>query len=171
MPGGAGVVTAALSLAMALGFSGCQSTPAAPDYDPIVPQFLLEAPEQQPGVQQVELPVSQVQIPVYPRVALAQSDVRNVELVQVDLGLCLMFEFTPEASRALLRLSSSNIGRRLVVTLNGRPLGARPLEGPITDGRLFVFVEVPDDALPDTAVNLKRTVHEIQTALQKSQGR
>ena len=155
-------------LAVAFGAAGCQSTKVVDDFDPIVPQFLLEAPERQPSAQIVALPVSQVQIPVYPRVALAQSDVRNVELVQVELGLCLMFEFTPEASRGLMRLSSSNIGRRLVVTLNGRPMGARPIEGPIPDGRLFVFVEVPDDALPDTAVNLKRTVHEIQAALQKS---
>lgn len=161
----------AFALTIALVHGGCQSPQAARDFDPIVPQFLLEAPSQQPGAQVIELPVSQVQVPVYPRVALSQTDVSNVELVHVDLGLCLMFEFTPGAGRVLFRLSSSNIGRRLVVTLNGRPLGARLIEGPIQDGRLLVFVEVSDEELPATAVNLKRTVHEIQTALQRSQGR
>lgn len=147
---------------------GCQSSRADRDFEPIVPQFLLEASEDQPRTQVVELPVSEVRIPVYPRVALPQSDVRNVELVKVDLGLCLLFEFTPSASRSLMRLSSANLGRRLVVTLNGRPMGARVMEGPITDGRLFIFVELPEDQLSDTAVNLKKTVHEIQAALTKS---
>lgn len=167
MRGRRGLIVA-LGTAVLWAAGGCQSSQADRDFEPIVPQFLLEASEGQPGTQVVELPVSEVRIPVYPRVALPQSDVRNVELVKVDLGLCLLFEFTPSASRSLLRLSSANLGRRLVVTLNGRPMGARVMEGPIADGRLFIFVELPEDQLPDTAVNLKKTVQEIQAALQKS---
>ena len=154
----------AATLAAALALAGCQST-ATDDYDPIVAQFYIEVPPQVPGSTLAQLPRSGVQIVVSPRPVLGEADLRNVELVKVDLGLCLMFEFTPDGARGLTRLSSGNLGRRLVVTLNGQPFGARLLDGPIFDGRLMVFVELPDDELTRTAVNLKRTAHEIQTAL------
>lgn len=150
--------------------AGCQ-TPGKRDYDPVIAQFLLEVPPQMRMAQTVQLPRSGVPIVVAGAPVLTEIDIRNVELVQVDLGLCLMFEFTPDGARALLRISGANLGRRLVVTLNGRPFGARVLDGPIVDGRLLVFVELPDDELSDTAVNLKRTAQEIQTALAEGRRR
>lgn len=158
----AGGFAALVGLAFLL--CGCQS-PEARDYEPVVPQFLLETPSQVRGALVVQLPRSGVLVVVSPAPVFSEIDVRNVELVKVDLGLCLMFEFTPDGARALTRLSSGNLGRRLVVTLNGQPFGARLLDGPIFDGRLMVFVELSDDELTRTAVNLKRTAHEIQTAL------
>jgi hypothetical protein len=79
-----------------------------------------------------------------------------------------MFVFTPDAARSLHRVSASNLGRRLIVTLNGRAFGARQFEAPINDGRLFIFVELPDDELTETAVNLKRTATDIQRAVHRS---
>ena len=158
-------VVAALVLA-----AGCQSI-AERDFEPVVPQFLLETPLQVRSATAVELPRSGVQIVVAAAPVLSESDVRNVELVKVDLGLCVMFEFTPEGTRALMRISAANLGRRLVVTLNGRPFGARMLDGPIIDGRLLTFVELPDDELSETVVNLKRTAQEIQTALAEGRRR
>lgn len=156
-------------LAIVLGWSGCQSTPKA-DYEPVIPEFYVEVPPQVAGAVSMQLPRSGVQVVVSPRPLLAGADVRNVELVKVDLGLCLLFEFTADGARTLLRLSSSNLGRRLVVTLNGKPFGARLLDGPITDGRLLTFVELADEELTRTAVNLKRTAHEVQTALAEGKG-
>jgi hypothetical protein len=157
-------------LAMVLGWSGCQTTPED-DYEPVIAEFYVEVPPQVSGAVTMQLPRSGVQVVVSPRPLMAGADVRNVELVKVDLGLCLMFEFTPDGARTLLRVSGSNLGRRLVVTLNGKPFGARLLDGPITDGRLLTFVELSDDELTETAVNLKRTALEVQTALAEGKGK
>jgi len=158
-----------LALSALFAFPGCQ-TPTAEDYDPVIAQFFVEVPPQIPGASTALLPRSGVQIVIGPRPVLTEPDIRNVELVKVDLGLCLMFEFTPEGTRSLLRLSGSSLGRRLVVTLNGKPFGARMLDGPMNDGRLLIFVELPDDELTTTAVNLKRTAAEIQIALAQGLG-
>lgn len=155
----------------ALVLVGCQSTTKPLDFEPMVPRFLMEAPAEAPGAQVIELPVSKVRIPIYSRPVLAEADVGNVELVKVDLGLCLMFDFTAEGARNLLRLSASNLGRRLVVTLNGAPFGARVFDGPIQDGRLFIFVEMSDPQITAAAVDLKRTVQEVQSARARANGK
>lgn len=160
----------AAALLVASAIAGCQSPPKD-DYEPVIAQFFVEVPPQIPGAVTTQLPRSGVQVVVSPRPVLVEADVRNVELVKVDLGLCLMFEFTPEGARSLLRLSSANLGRRLVVTLNGKPFGARLLDGPINNGVLLTFVELPDDELTGTAVNLKRTALEVQTALAQGRGK
>jgi hypothetical protein len=151
--------------------AGCQTSDKPLDFDPLVPRFLMEAPAQAPSTTTVELPISKVRVPVYPRAVLNEVDIANVELVRVDLGLCLMFDCTPTGARNLMRLSAANLGRRLVVTLNGTPFGARLLEGAIHDGRLFIFVEMNDEQITSAAVDLKKTVHEVQAARARGQGK
>ncbi len=152
-------------------WSGCETPPRALDFDPLVPRFYMEAPVQAPATRMVALPVSKVEIPVYERPVLTELDIANAELVHVDLGLCLMFDCTREGTRQLLRLSAANLGRRLVMTLNNVPYGARLLEGPIQDGRLFIFVEMNDEQITAAAVDLKRTVHEVQAARARGEGK
>jgi hypothetical protein len=156
-------VVAAAAL-LALGLGACATPPEPLDFDPLIPRFFMEAPVQAPATEQIQLPVSQVKIPVYQRAVMSELDIANVELVQVDLGLCLMFECTREGAGVLLRLTASNLGRRLVVTLNGAPYGARLIDGPMQDGRLFMFVEMNDEQVTQAAVDLKMTVHEVQAA-------
>lgn len=157
--------------AAGLCWAGCQSPPKPLDFDPLVPRFLMEAPAEAPAAQVVELPISKVRVPVYMRPVLTELDIANVELVHVDLGLCLMFECTSDGARNLLRLSASNLGRRLVVTLNGVAFGARVFDAPIQDGRLFIFVEMADEPITTAAVDLKRTVHEVQAARARGEGK
>lgn len=147
--------------------NACTTADRTRDFEPVVAQFHLEVPAQAPNAVLVHLPRSGVDVPVGPRVVLAETDVSNVELVRVDLGLCLLFEFQGDAARALHRLTASNLGRRLVVSLNGRPLGVRIIDSAIADGRLFCFLEMPDDELTTTALNLKKTTEEIQAAVQR----
>jgi len=169
---GHGVGPAVLGLAVLVGLLGGCATPPAPfDFDPLIPRLLMEAPPQAPAITTVELPVSHVQIPVYPRAVLSELDLANVELVHVDLGLCLMLECTREGSGILLRLSAANLGRRLVITLNGTPYGARVLDAPIQDGRLFIFVEMSDEQITSAAIDLKKTVHEVQAARARGEKR
>jgi hypothetical protein len=146
---------------------GCQSTTtvAEEDFEPVIARFAVEATAEISVAEVVTLPQSGVTIPVYPSIGFSELDIANVELVRVDLGLCLLFEFTPSATRTLFRVSGANIGRRLVLSLNGQPVGARLLEGPIQDGKLLIFAEMNDDELTDTAVNLKKTARKIQEAV------
>jgi len=80
-----------------------------------------------------------------------------VEMVQVKLGWCLVFRLTPPAVRDFYRLSVGAQGRRLVLTLNGQPIGARRFDQAISDGGLLIFLEVLDSDLPEIADRVRRT--------------
>jgi len=92
---------------------------------------------------------------VNPKPVITEGDVVNVELVQVDLGKCLMFQLTPSAARDFYRLSGTHQGRRLVLLINDVAIGARRLDGAMADGLVYIFVEMPDDQLPELVVRLK----------------
>lgn len=147
-------------LLLALAFAGCQSSPQKKDYTPTQARFFLE--EADARTVSVTLPKSGVRVAVGPKPVFTEGDLVNVELMQVDLGKCLLFQFTPAAARDLYRVSGSNQGRRLVLFLNNVAVGARRMEGPFADGAVMVFVEVPDADLPVLVSNLKKTSAEIQ---------
>lgn len=155
------IKSAVCLLLIALSFSGCQS-PEKVDYTPTLARFFLE--EADARTISALLPQSGVRIMVGPKPVLTEGDVVNVELMQVELGKCLMFQLTPAAARDLYRVSGSNQGRRLVLFLNNLPVGARRMEGPLAEGTVFMFAEMPDDALPALVDNLKKTSAAIQRA-------
>ena len=141
------------------GLAGCAtSTPKGPP--PMVARFFVEAANT--GGTTLVLPTSGVQIAVNAQPVLSEADIVAVELARVDLGPCLMFQVAPGATRDLYRLTASHQGRRLVLMINGGPVGARRIDGPIADGVLFIFVEVPDAALPRLVEELKRGVAAVQ---------
>ena len=145
--------------------AGCQSGPQPKDYTPTLARFFLEnTSDRSVGV---TLPQSGVRVAVGSKPVFTEGDIVNVELMQVDLGKCLMFQLTPTAARDLYRVSASNQGRRLVLVLNDVTVGARRLEGPLVEGALLVFVELPDASLPALVQNLKKT----SVALQKAAAR
>jgi hypothetical protein len=156
------MIKPALSLLLfALLFTGCQ-TPEKKDYIPTLARFFLE--EADARTVSVSLPQSGVRVTIGPKPVFTEGDVVNVELMQVDLGKCLMFQFTPAAARDLYRVSGSNQGRRLVLFLNNVAVGARRMEMPLSEGRVFVFVELEDSALPALVENLKKTSVALQRA-------
>jgi hypothetical protein len=135
--------------------AGCATTEAPRDYTPARAQFFLESVDGR-GIA-VLLPQSGVKIPVNAQPVISEGDIVNVELAQVELGRCLMFQLTPPAARDLYRLTGSHQGRRLVLLVDGAALGARQIDRPISDGNVLVFAEVPDAALPMLVDNLKKT--------------
>ena len=144
--------------------AGCQSPPP-PDYSPTLARFFLENPS---GAVGMRLPQSGVQLAVAPKPVLTEFDFVDVAVAQVELGRCLMFQLTPAAARDLYRLSVPNQGRRLVLVVNGVPLGARRIDRPLDDGAVLVFAEVADEALLSLANNLRKTSAELQRTLRKS---
>ncbi|MDP3072993.1 MAG: hypothetical protein Q8N18_22055 [Opitutaceae bacterium] len=145
---------ALLALA-ALAFAGCGSTPAPRDYTPVAVRFHLES-NSGDGTP-VALPNSGLSLLLNSKPVLTEGDVVDVDLVQVDLGRCLYFQLTPAATRDFYRLSVSHQGRRLVLLLDGIAMGARLVDGPITNGAVFIFIERPDEELPALVANLKKS--------------
>ncbi len=142
---------------------GCATTSAPRDYKPTQARFFLEAATAQ-GTP-VTLPNSRVNVVVNAKPVFTEGDIVNVELMQVDLGKCLMFQLTPTATRDFYRLSGAHQGRRLVLMVDDAPLGARRIDGAITNGAIFIFVELPDEALPALVDNLKKTSAAMQREL------
>lgn len=134
--------------------AGCESTPKSPAVAPLTARFHLETRPGEAGVP-VQLPQSGVTISVGAKPVISEYDIVNAEVVQVDLGRCLMVQLTPAAARDLYRLSVGATGRRLVLALDGRFVGARRIDGAMPDGNVMIFVEVPDAQLPELAKRLK----------------
>lgn len=152
-----------LGIVCALNSLGCQSTRAPLDYKPTVARFFLESGSGD-GTP-LQLPQSGVHLTVNSKPVIAEGDITNVELVQVELGKCLLFQLTPSATRDFYRMSVTHQGRRLVLIVDGEALGARRIDGAITNGVVFVFAEVADGALPKLVDNLKKTSMAMQREL------
>lgn len=156
-------VLGSLSAVVAAGLCGCQSENVPRDYKQMRSRFFLESATGD-GTP-LTLPQSSVRVTVNSQPVLSEGDIANVELVQVDLGKCLLFQLTPAASRDFYRLSVTHVGRRLVLVIDGAPMGARRIDGAIANGTVFVFVEVPETALPALVDNLKKSSLAFQREL------
>ncbi len=156
---------AALALILAGLLGGCASSKKPLDYVPTLARFFLESTSG--AGTPVNLPRSGVGLLLDSRPVITEGDIVNVELVQVDLGKCLFFQLTPAATRDFYRISVTHQGRRMALQINGHAMGARRIDGPITNGAIFVFVEVPDEALPALVENLKKTSAALQREMQR----
>lgn len=135
--------------------AGCQSKPE-PMKVPLIARLFLEARPGEPALP-LQLPVSGVTIKVNPKPVFLESDIIDAVLVRVNLGWCIMLKFTPAAGRDLYRLSVGNLGRRLVLTFNDQPAGARRIDQAMGEGSMLIFVEVDDVNLPPLVERLRRT--------------
>jgi hypothetical protein len=156
------IVTRGTAVAgMVFALMACHSASKPRDYRPTWARFFLEAGSGE-GTS-VLLPQSGVRVTVNSKPVITEGDILNVELVQVELGKALMFQLTPTASRDFYRLSGTHQGRRLVLVIDGETVGARRIDGAIMNGVVFVFVEIPEGAMPALVENLKKS----SVALQK----
>ncbi len=145
--------------------SGCQTRSDELEYTSVA-RFLIES-DSAKGAIQVMLPISGVSLRVAPKPVVTEFDLRQVVEAEVEMGRCVLFQLSPAASRDLYRLTASNIGRRLVVVINGEPLGARMIDRPLEAGTLFIFLEVPDESLPGLVENLNATTMKIQEEVER----
>jgi hypothetical protein len=155
-------LVAGAALLFASVFGGCMA-PAPAAFQPAVARFFLETRPGEAGVE-VQLPQSGATINIGPKPVLVESDIINAEVVRVDLGRCLMVQLTPAAARDLYRMSVVAAGRRLVLSLDDRFLGARRIDQAMADGTVLVFVELPDERLPGLVARLKRTSTDLALA-------
>ena len=143
------------ALALAAAWGGCHTAPPPRDYTPTLARFYLEAASGD-GTP-VTLPRSGVNLTLNPKPVITEGDIVNVELVKVDLGLCLLFQLTPSGVRDFYRMSVTHQGRRIALIVDGVALGARTIDGAVTNGVIYVFVELPDAELPALVENLKKS--------------
>lgn len=109
------------------------------------------------------LPISGTTIKVESAPIVNEFDIINAEMVKVDMGLALLLELTDKGRRELYRRSVTNKGNRVVFTANDEPIGARVLDGAITDGKFYTFVEIDDAELGQFVLDLKESIAELQT--------
>ena len=152
-------------LAGMVGLAGCQSKSPPKDYTPTSARFFLESATAD-GMPQ-KLPQSGVHISVNSQPVIVETDILNVELVQVELGRCLLFQLTSSASRDFYRMTATHQGRRLVLLIDNMAFGARRIDGVIANGALFVFVEMPEADLPALVHNLKKSSIALQQELSR----
>jgi hypothetical protein len=150
--------------ALLLVASGCSTAPVAAN-QPTLARFFLESFNDE-GVR-VVLPQSETAITVAVKPVFSEFDIAGVEIAQVELGKCLLFQLTPAAIRDLYRLTASSSGQRLVLMVNGRAVGARRIEQPLNEGTIAIFVEAPDETLPDLQSGLRKTALELQRRARK----
>ena len=110
-------------LAAVFAVAGCNAQTKKKNYETTVARFLIEASEGDTFAS-VTLPVSGVQIAVNNKPAVTEFDFTGVQLAHADLGDFLVFSLTVDAARDVYRLTGSNQGKRLVLFINGKPVGA-----------------------------------------------
>lgn len=115
------------------------------------------------GEIELTLPISGSIIKVEGKPIVNEFDIVNAEMVQVEMGLALMLRLSDTGRRELYRRSVTNKGTRVVLTSNNKAIGARVLDGPITDGTLYTFVEIEDEELGQFVLDLKASIAELQT--------
>ncbi|MFW5883238.1 MAG: hypothetical protein ACOCVG_02620 [Verrucomicrobiota bacterium] len=113
-----------------------------------VPRFyveVLDANQLGNRVQVLEMPGEAQPITVQTASALNETHFARVQVVQVDLGRALMFETTSSGAFQLMRVSTTNIGRRLVLVVGEEVIGMRRIDGSIQNGVLYTFVFEEED--------------------------
>jgi hypothetical protein len=145
--------------------AGCSSMGAFPkDFKPVIVQFNLELPNADASTA-TALPLSGQRIPYDPAPVLNEGDIIGVKIAQTQMGSCTIFSLTPEATRKLYRISATNQGDRLVVTINGVPTGVIKMSQAMDTGALPVYLEISDADLPELVKGMNATTVEIQKRL------
>lgn len=156
-----------LGLAALLVTAACNTSTKKKDYDITVARFYMEANEGE-SFASVTLPVSGVQIALNSKPVVTEYDFVAVQVAESDLGKFLVFTLTADAARDIYRITGSNQGKRLVLFINDKPVGARVIDRPFATGAISVFAALPDELLIDLAKNMHATSVDIQKQIAKA---
>ena len=149
---------------IALVLSGCNKDKLDAE-DLKVPRLMVEARGVQYGAlggNVVKLPKGGTRIAIQKEPMVSEFDIVNVELVKVDLGLAILLQLSDRGARALYRGTVTNMGGRIVFSVNGNALGARRIDTAITDGNYYTFVEIDDEELGQLVLDLKKSIIALQ---------
>lgn len=152
--------------ASVVAFPGCRDKSGKLE-NPAVPRLLLEprgvnygSPSS--GTRVLKLPTTGTEYVVSANPLINEFEILNADMVKVDLGVALMLRLSDRGARALYRASVTNIGSVVVLTINDNAVGARRLDGAISDGTFYTFVELPEDELGQLVLDIKETIIQLQ---------
>ena len=136
-------------------------------------RFFLETRTPYPGQSTTPwtLPHSQMEVSTISQPILWEANITNIELVQVELGLCLLFEFDPAGGRTLYRLSVDQKGGRIVLVYNGKALGAVRLQEMLSQRQLLMFLEIADDELIELVKEMRVGLNLSQAEIGEKQSK
>jgi len=143
---------------------GCASRPES-GLELVRARFLIESDPSEGMSAIVTLPVSRVQVSVKGEAIISEFDYSAVELAEAELGKCLLFVLKPAAARAFYQISVEELGKRLILVIDGVPIGVARLASPIENGRILVFPELSDGGLSELARDLKASNLDINRKL------
>ncbi|NCG08599.1 MAG: hypothetical protein GWO81_03370 [Verrucomicrobia bacterium] len=115
----------------------------------------------------MRMPKSGTVIEVIKEPLISEFEIVNAELVKVDIGMALLLQLTDRGARALYRASVANSGNRMVLTVNGNPIGFRRLDGAINDGNFYSFVELRNEVLSELVLELKDSIFYLQNKAER----
>jgi len=161
------ILACTLVLLLLVGLVGCGEKTENPDF---VTRFHVEVSPNLPSKWNATatLPLSKVNIHFNPQPFIFEGDIIGADAYQTDLGKVVQIQFTPEAAQALWRVSASNVGKRIFMFVNGKPIGHHRIERAITSPQVFFWVEVPDNQVEPFVAMLKESIERSQ-ALKKKQ--
>ncbi len=135
--------------------------------DPVIARFALEHDGSDSYAASAVLPISGVRIPLESKAVVSEFDYLDVEAVTLELGRGLLFSLKPAAARDFYRITVGAQGRRLVLLFNGHPVGARRIDGPVADGKIYIFIEAADAQVDAFAAKIRETNLDIQKKLSR----
>jgi hypothetical protein len=144
-------------------FTSCGASKEKEEENLLIPEFFIES---QGGVRlsqpiYVTLPVSRSQFEVFPSPIIRANEIIGVAKAKVDLGFCLAFQLDRRGAMRFQGISADNVGSNMILMISKRALGVRLIDGVISDGRIYIFVEYPDDELDDLIDELQKSLLKI----------
>lgn len=138
--------------------SGCR-TFRGDDFPYHVARFYMETSEIYPErySQAVMLPYTETVINIDPRARIGEWDIARVDVFEAELGDAVAFHLVRDAVRDLQMMSYNNQGRRIVLTVNDRVVGAQRIHRGIDNGVITMYLEVPDEKLEELAEYITKT--------------
>lgn len=158
-----------LSVLVVAFFSGCREKNDEADIK--VPRLMIETRGVNYGSmlgRPLTLPISGTRLQVENDPLVSEFDISNVELVEVDLGLALLVQLSEKGARDFYRGIVTNMGGRVVLTVNGNALGARRVVGldeALQGGDFYTFVELDDEELGDLVLDMQESLLEIHSSI------
>lgn len=129
---------------VALSSASCSTTSTPPKY---FTQFYMEAAGQS-GVA-FTLPVSGLEFRRQPQPFLTAADVLWVQPGSVNVqgvpNACVFFQFTIQGQHELYIHTGNNVGRRIFLFANDKPIAVRYIDQVLQTEPLFMFLEASDE--------------------------
>lgn len=150
-------------LAWACCWTGCWKSDDVENM--VVPELMIEVRGVEYGAmrnREVVLPDGVTKIFVERSPIVGAKEIVNVEMVKVELGPALLVQLSDRGARELYRQSVTNNGSRVVFMANGQAKGARRLDGAISDGQFYTFVDMTEEELGQMVLDIKESIPEIQ---------